>query len=544
MRVRTGTHPAKRLLTSATATMKELHILRSVGTVSLFTSLSRLLGMVRDILMASFFGTGVYMSAFVLAFTVPNLFRRLFGEGALAAAFIPVFVETRTQEGDDAAWVLAGRILGLLLVVLLGLLLLGWVLVWAGMVWTSSAMVGLTLSLLNVMLPYMVLICLAALAMSMLNAFKHFAVPAFAPCLLNIVWILCVLIGFKFLQEDDSVRIHALAWCILLAGGLQLIVQLPTLWRLGFRGRIELNLADAKVRRILLLMGPVALGMAVTQCNVMVDRLLAAVVGDHAVAALFFSERLIYLPLGMFATAMGTVLLPTLSRQAAKGQAADQLDTVQHSFRLLCFVMVPAAVGLFVLAEPVIRMLLAHGEFNDQSVFYTRTALQYYAPGLVLFGLAKIFVPVFYSHQDTKTPVVVGVGSVMVNLTLNIIFILTWPYAYKHAGLACATVISEGLYVVTLMAIFHRRYGSPGWGRMATSLLRFAATAALMGLFVGWGYQYLQGLLGPYNLPMKLDRIGAVLTSITAGGLLYFLLSALFRFPEWQTITGRFRSRG
>ena len=484
------------------------------------------------------------MSAFVLAFTIPNLFRRLFGEGALSAAFVPVFVETRSKDGEGAAWELAGRILALLIVSLLVILMLGWVIVWLGMFFTESPMATLTFSLLNIMLPYMVFICIAALAMSMLNACRHFAVPAFAPCLLNIVWILCILIGFRFLDaEDTSGQIHLLAWGILAAGLLQLLIQVPVLMRYGYRGGLTLKLDDEKVRRILLLMGPVALGMAVTQLNVMIDRLLAAAIGPHAPAALFFSERLIYLPLGLFATAMGTVLLPAYSKQAADGDMGDQLQTVNKSFRILCFIMVPAAAGLFALAEPVIRMLLAMGEFDESSVFYTSIALKFYAPGLLLFSLAKIFVPVFYSHQDTKTPVQIGILSVAVNLILNLIFFFTWPAEIKHAGLALATVISEGLYVLALTVLFHRRYGSPQWLPMVASLLRFGGAALVMGWAVSVGEQHLFDLLLGMDFAEKPARIGSVLSSIGGGVALYVGLSALFRFPEWRWVMGRIRSR-
>lgn len=518
-------------------------LIRAVGTVGGLTAMSRLLGMTRDILMAAFFGTSHVMSAFVLAFTIPNLFRRLFGEGALSSAFIPVFVETRSREGDQAAWTLGARISSLLLAVLTGLTLLGWALLALLSVYLSGPMAELTLDLLQIMLPYMIFICLAALAMSMLNAYRHFTVPAFAPCLLNVVWIVFLWGSWQFFPEaGEEARVTGLAWGILLAGALQLLIQVPVLRRFGYRLSWNWAPRAPRVRRVLLLMGPAALGMAITQVNVMVDRLLAAAIGPHAPAALFFSERLIYLPLGLFATAMGTVLLPTLSEQVAAGKSERRLDTVHQSIRLLSFLMIPAAFGLYALADPIVRMLLAAGRFDADSIFYTSVALRFYAPGLFVFSLAKIVVPVFYSAQDMRTPVRVGVMAVGFNLVLNLIFFWTWPQPIRHAGLALATVISEALYVVVLAWIFHRRYGSPQWMRMGSAVLRFCLLAVGMAWVSVWVESLCFAYLADLWIP-KLARIASVLLTIGLSGTVYVLGAWLLRFPEMGWIQEAWRQR-
>lgn len=505
--------------------------IRSVGTVGFMTGLSRLLGLVRDVLMAASFGTSMVMSSFVVAFTIPNLFRRLFGEGALSAAFVPVFVDMRKRDGAEAAWLLAGRVALLLTVTLLILMLAGWGLLLGLGAILDGSMEQLTVDLLGIMLPYMLFICLAALCMSLLNACGHFAMPAFAPCLLNGVWIATIIFGFRTLGSGsgDEMRIRMLAWAIVAAGILQCIVQFPVLYQKGFRFRFSWAPSSPGVQRVLCLMGPGVLGMAVTQLNVMIDRLLAAGIGSHAPAALFFSERLIYFPLGLFATAMGTVLLPTLSNLSVQ----RRLEMVNQSVRLLCFMMVPAAAGLFVLAGPIIRMLLEWGSFQGDSVFYTTTALMFYAPGLVVFSLVKVLVPVFYSDQDTWTPVRIGLGAVFLNLALNLLFFFTWPQPIRHAGLALATVLSGGVQAALLGILVHRRYGSPGWRQMARALIRFGLltllSAATAWLLEGFVYE---GMVSG-GAEGKMARIVSVCSAMVAAAALYMGMAAIFRWPEF-----------
>ena len=293
-------------------------ILRSAGLVGICTMASRVLGLIREMLMAVFLGTTLASSAFVVAFTIPNLFRRLFGEGALSAAFVPIFSRVLEGEGRPAAAALANRVLTLMTLVL-GLIT---VVIMAGAYVASdtvdSEKASLVFRLLTIMMPYMLFICIVALAMAILNSLGHFLVPALTPVVLNLVWIGGLLIVCADADAPQVVQVRGLAWVILIAGIVQAVIQFPVLAREGIYPAFRSFRGDPRVKEMLLLMAPAALGMGVHQINVLVDRLLAMWVGDWAPAALSYSERLIYLPLGIFATALGTVLLPTFSRQAAQ----------------------------------------------------------------------------------------------------------------------------------------------------------------------------------------------------------------------------------
>ena len=524
--------------------MEKRAVLRSAFVVGGFPSLSRLLGMVRDLLTAGVFGLSLPMSAFVVAFRIPNLFRRMFGEGALSSAFIPVFVETREREGDAAGWEFANRIISLVTTVLVMVAL-------AGMLVMTLLIPGaepgsqkeMIYPLTRLMLPYMLFICLAALSMGMLNSYHHFAVPAFTPSLLNITWILALVFLCPRLGDTPEEQIFGLAWGVLVAGLLQLAFQVPVLRRYGYRPQWSFAWRDPKVIRVFLLMGPATLGLAITQINVMVNSLLAVWIGPWAPAALFYSERLLYFPQGILATAMSTVLLPVFARQAARADRSQLLETMNHSLRVLWFVMAPAALGLLVLARPIVQMLFEWGRFDETSTELTGLALQCYAPGLLIFSLAKIFVPAFYAQQDMKTPVKVGVMCVLLNLILNIVFLLTLPLYWKHAGLAFATVIAELVNGVILGWYVHRRMGSPGWKTMLQSAARALGAAVLMAVTIYLLYPVVQGAAMAWIGVPKLAQIASVMTLLIVGMGVFTLAAWMFRCPEIEDILNAMKRR-
>lgn len=491
-------------------------IIRSASVVGGFTLISRALGLVRDVLMAASFGTSVWASAFVLAFTLPNLFRRLFGEGALASSFIPVFTEIRKKEGEPIAWEFAQKVFSLALLTFSGIVILGLAFAHWG---SESALLSerwqLICSFSQIMFPYMLFICFAALFMAVLNSFKHFALPAFAPCLLNVCWIATLLATLS--ESDPALKIRAVCWAVLFAGILQMGIQIPKAMQYGFRFKFDPDLRDARVKRVLLLMGPAALGLAVTQLNVLLDRLFAMWAGDWAPAALFYSERLIYFPLGIFATALSTVLLPTYAQHAAGDQSHRMRETLENSTRALAFIMLPATIGLFMLARPITEALFGWGVFGSSSVELTARALTFYAPGLLVFSAAKLIVPAFYSLQDMRTPVRVAGIALGLNILLNLTFLFTLPTYWKHAGIAFATVFSEAVCAVILIRSLQRKIGRLAWAELRGSLVPHARAAILMGMLLFFLKPYL-------GSPDKIQQIIRLTGAILLASGSYFIM--------------------
>ena len=528
-----------------TGRVKKANVLRSAFLVGGFTSMSRVLGLARDFLTAGFFGTSLAMSAFVVAFRIPNMFRALFGEGALSSAFIPVFIETRRRDGEAAAWSLARKIITLVGLALLGVVVLGIaVLSAARALAPAGSKTFFIVSLARIMLPYLFFICLAGISMGILNSYHRFALPASTPSLLNLVWIAFVLFVCPRAGRTINEQIYGLAWGVFAAGIVQLAAQIPALMRRGYRPGLALDLRDERVLRVFKLMGPAALGLAVTQVNVMINSLLAAWVGPWAPAALFYSERLIYLPQGLLATAMSTVLLPVLSGHAAREEHAQIRETINHSLRSVFFIMAPAALGLLALARPIVQMIFEWNRFTPASTDLTAVALQFYAPGLLVFCLAKVFVPAFYAAQDTRTPVKIGLLCVTLNFALNVLFLLTWPLRLKHASLALATVLSEGVNGLLLGCFLHRRFGSPGWKTIFASAARILLCAGATAACAALIQSRLAGLLDSAGWPAKANQIAAVLASIAAAMGIYFAAAAALRCPEIGHVREAFRRRG
>jgi len=526
--------------------MENRNVIRFAFTVGGFTMLSRFLGMVRDILTAGVFGTGLAMSSFVVAFRLPNLFRALFGEGALSSAFVPVFMDARRNEGETAAWRLARRVVTLVGAVLIGIVAAG-ILGMSGWLRRSGldAQTAAVLPLARIMLPYVFFICMAALAMAVLNSYRRFSVSAFTPALLNITWILSIWFIIPVVRGGESRQIQALAWTVFIAGAVQLAYQVPSLWKVGWRPGLDRDWRDPRVRKVFMLMGPSALGLAVNQVNVMINSLIALYwVGNWAPSALFYAERLIYFPQGILATSLGTVLLPVLSDFAAQKKRKEMRAAIHHGLRTLLFVMTPAAVGLFVLAGPIVRMLFQRGAFDAGSTMLTARALSFYAPGLMVFCLGKVFVPAFYALQDTRTPVKIGLCAVTLNFTLNVLAALTLPEYWKHAGMAFSTVIAEGFNGLTLAFFLRRRLGAFGVRGVLAGLGRALAAAAAMAAAAFWTERLLTDFLLVQALwPIRIAQITGVAAAVTAGMGVYFGLARLFRYPELGFVSDALRAR-
>ena len=523
-------------------------VLRSVSVVSMMTAVSRVLGLVREVAMAYFFGTSALKSAFDIAFVIPNLFRRLFGEGALSSAFVPVFGESMVKDGRERAYLFARRLLTLLVLFLGTITLAGILLSYLlAAVLPADSRWLLPLPMLRVMLPYALLICLAALASGMLNTLGEFAIPSLTPFLLNLIWLATLFGVFPFVRDLPETRIMVLSWAVLLAGVAQLLFQLPALANRGFRFRLHFEglRSDPKLRRVLKLMGPAALGIGLIQINVCVDKMLAFWADPGAPAMLEYAERLIYLPLGMFGTAFMTVLLPTFSKLSAVGDTEGVRLTLERAIRNLAVIMAPCSAALMVLALPVIDLIYSFkgGQFGAAEAVLSARALAAYAPGLLFFSFQKAVVPVFYGMQDLRTPVRVSMFGLVLNITLNVTSVILLPHGWKHTGIAGSTVITSMVNGLTLVVILYRRHGAPRPAAVIMPVLKAVACALVMAaaahaVFVACGNGF-SGIV-PDG---KIGQVIVMAATVVAGVVIYGGLMALVSRSELKEMAGELLER-
>ncbi|PTL36526.1 murein biosynthesis integral membrane protein MurJ [Candidatus Methylomirabilis limnetica] len=451
-------------------------IVRAAGVVSGATLLSRILGFVRDLIIARTFGAGTATDAFFAAFRLPNMLRELLGEGALSAAFIPVFTEAFTKRGRESAWRLAWTILTLLALLLVlisiaGILLAPWLVRLIAPGFQSiPEKLHLAIYLTRLMFPYILFIGVAALFMGILNSQGHFATPALSPSILNIAMIGCAL----FLTPYVDPPIMALAIGVLIGGVGQLLVQIPVVWRRGMGAHRGFDLSDPAVGRITRLMTPGVAGLAVTQVNVFVGTLLASLMGEGGISILYYAFRLIQLPIGVFGVAIATAAFPAMARQAASRSLGEVGATVAYAIRLVLFVTLPAMVGLMVFRIPIVQLLFERGAFDRTVTLATAEVVLFYAFGLGAYVSNRILVPAFYSLQDTATPVKIGMVAVMVNIASSLL--LMRPMGL--VGLALATSLSSFVNLGLLLIVLRRRLGQlPGLSFRSLAPLGGAAVA-------------------------------------------------------------------
>jgi len=488
---------------------KEGKITRSVAGVSISTLASRILGYLRDMLIANFFGAGLVADAFFVAYRIPNLLRRLLGEGALSASFIPVFTEYLTTRPKEEAQKLA-RTSGLLLLTILSILtVLGIIfspiivrLVAPGFV-KDPEKLSLTITLTRILFPFMLAIGMAALALGILNSLHRFVIPALAPCLLSISEIFFILLICPLMDRP----IVGLAWGVLAGGFAQLFFQLPAIVKGGFissgeknqnrlyskeRNRLE-NLSKnyillwkkwasllehPGVKRIGLLMVPATLGLSVSQINTFVDTICASFLREGSVTALYYADRLMQLPLALFGTSIATVALPVMSRSVSANNMGELKDTLSLAFRMILFTIVPASLGLMILGSPIISLLFERGRFTSEATRSTSWALLFYSTGIVAYAGVKVAASAFYSMQDTKTPVRIATVALLVNIVLNIILM----QFLDVGGLALATAIASFINLSMLLFYLRKRVGKLKGREVFQSLIRILLAGLVMGL--------------------------------------------------------------
>ncbi len=439
-------------------------LLRALGTISSLTLVSRILGFVRDAIIARVFGAGVATDAFFIAFRLPNLLRRLFAEGAFSQAFVPILAEYRNREGETATRLLVDRTATLLSLVLLAVSVVGMLL--APVIIYISApgfsadadKFDLTVAMLRITFPYILFISLVSLAGGILNSWSRFAVPAFTPTLLNVAMITGAAWGAPYFDPPSLV----LAWSVFAGGVLQLAFQVPALSRIGMLPRPRLGLTDPGVLRILKLMGPAALGVSVAQVSLIINTIFASFLATGSVSWLYYADRLMEFPTGLLGVALGTILLPGLSKYHSTLAADEYGKLIDWGLRLALMLALPAAAALAVLGVPLITTLFHYGQFSEQDVWMTRQALNAYSVGLTALILIKVLAPGFYARQDVRTPVKIAIMTLIFTQLMNAVFVVP----LQHAGLALAISLGACLNAGVLLYCL-RKDGiyqpQPGW---------------------------------------------------------------------------------
>jgi len=488
-------------------------VARAAGVVALATFLSRVLGFVRDAMIAAAFGAGFSSDAFLAAFRIPNLFRRLVGEGALNSAFVPVFTETLYRGGPAEAERLFGsaaRVFAAVLTVVcvVGVLAADWFvpIVTPGF---TEAKLALTVRLTRLMFPYLFAAGMMALCMGALNVYGSFAAPALTPTLLN----LSMIGSLAALAPHMERPVTGLAVGVLVGGVVQLLFQAPFLLRHRLRLRRAARGLHPALARMARLMVPSVLGGAVYQINILVGTLMASMLAEGSVSYLYYADRLVEFPLGVVAMAGATAALPSMAREAAVGNTAGLRETFAFAFRLVSFATIPAMAGLVLLGEPIVALLFMRGAFSAVDVRLTAQALSYYALGLWAFATLRIAVSAFFAQQDSRTPLLAATLSILANILLGLM--LMKPMA--HGGMALATSLAAMLNLGILLVVLQRRLGGVDWRCIGASLARSIFSAAVMA---GGVWAVSRGMLADPH-PTTARLVLGLCASIAAGVLIY-----------------------
>ena len=511
------------------------HILKSASIITLVTIVSRILGYVRDQRITLLLGTTLSADAYVLAYRIPNLFRRLVAEGSMTASFIPVFTSYMRERSKEELWDFANKLFWTLALVVAVITILGMVFspavvdVFAG----ANASRAEAVDLNRIIFPYLFFIALAALAMGILNCFHIFGLPAATPVLLNVAMIL---FSIGLVSRYFKSPATSLAVGVLVGGVLQFLIQVPSLVQKGMKFKFGVSFTHPAIRDVARLMIPRLFGIGIGQINLLIDTKFAtaARMPHGSLAALYVADRVMELVLGGYAIAVATAILPMMSHQAAAKDYESLKKTLSFSIRIVAFITIPAALGLMILREPIIRVLFQHGQFVAESTRLTARALLYYAIGLPALATVKLVVPAFYSTRDTKTPVIVATISLILNIVLNIIFLQFFFKRFQNGGPALATALATFFDFFALLIIFRLRYGSMGTLQILRSFGKVSLCASIMGVACWFGNYYTTFTLHSRFL-IQLLVFSALIIGAT---LLYLLLAWIFRCHEIEEVYG------
>ncbi len=493
--------------------------------MSLATGFSRILGLVREQVMAYFFGAGMATDAFVTAFRIPNLLRDLFAEGALSSAFVPVFKEKLVTESDKEAFNLASIVLTVILLVVGVVVLLGIVAAPAFVYISAHGFTAvpekfaLTVSLTRIMFLYLLLVSISAMIMGMLNSFGRFGVPAISPAMFNLGVVLTVVVLFKYFQQP----VYTLAIGVLIGGVGQMAIQLPALWRIGYRLRLRFDFLNEGLKKVMRLFTPMIIGLSAGRINILVGTLVASFLMEGSISYLNYSFRLMHFPLGVFAVALGTVALPKVSGMVARKEIDRLGKTFLETISLNLFVIVPSAVFLALMGKDVICLIYQWGAFSELDTSRTSLALLHYSYGLIGFAAVRVTVPFFYALGDSRLPMRISILSVAINIVLYYPLIKVLDFA----GLAAATSIGGLVDFALLMVYLPSKGVAIPWGRLGLNAVRIAVAAFLafyIALLVPFGFAT--------GTPTLVDRLLNVFVPLGVALVLYFIFCFLFRVRE------------
>ena len=488
-------------------------IARHAGLTGVATLASRVLGLVRDQVLAAFFGAGNEMDAFVVAFRIPNLVRDLFAEGAMSAAFVPAFTRELTLHGKRDAWRLGNNVLNTLLITT-GAIVIGGIVfarpliaIYAGHFASVPGKLELTVRLTRVVLPFLTMVAVAAAAMGMLNSLHHYFVPALSPAMFNVATIVLVVVLAPLMPRFGLPPIMAVAIAAL-AGGLgQIAIQWPALRREGFRYQRLFDPRDPGLRRVLILMGPGTIGLAATQVNLFVNTLLATGQGTGAASWLTYAFRLMYLPIGLFGVSIGTAVLPAVSRHATVGDTAGIRRTVSRGLAMMLVLTVPATAGLMVLATPIVQLLFERGRFLPADTAATAAALRLYAIGLIGYSAVRIASPTFYAIGQSRTPALVSAGAIAVNVIASVALVR----AIGFEGLALGTSIAAIVNAALLLGLLRRRIGGLEGRRLLTTLAKVNVSSIVMAAATVAIQHTMDRVIPGSHLTSQAIRLGAAI---------------------------------
>ena len=516
------------------ALSEKKEILKSASIISLVTIVSRVLGYFRDQRIVLLLGTTLSADSFVLAYRIPNLFRRLVGEGTVAASFVPVFTTYMRERSKEELWEFANKLFWTLALVLAVITVLG--VIFSRQViapFPTTVDMGEAIALNRIIFPYLFFVALAALGMGILNCFGHFALPASTTVLLNLSIIaFSTAMVWRYFQSPAV----SLAVGVLVGGALQFLILIPQMVRRGMRFDFGISFSHPGIRSVAGVMFPRFFGLGISQINFFVDTYFAkaARMPRGSLTALYVADRVMELVLGGYAIAVATAILPMMAHHAAANNYEGLKKTLTFAVRIVAYITVPAAMGLMILREPIIRVLFQHGQFVAESTRLTARPLLYYAIGLPALACVKLIVPAFYSARDTKTPVIVASISFVLNIVLNIIFLQFLFRRFQNGGPALATALATFFDFFTLFIIFRLRYGSLGMLDILRSISKISLCSVIMGAGCMIANYYAKNLLqGAFSIQLM------VFTAMILGAtLLYVGLTWIFRCPEIEEVYG------